>query len=86
MPPKSAIKADQSSFETQGRCHRKSKTEISVAPEKDIFSKNIFKNLKYSDRKSDAGEFELMKYLLQNHSNIDASQLHHLCNFTTIAQ
>ena len=29
-------------FETQGRCHQKSKTEVSVAPRKGLMSPKIF--------------------------------------------
>ena len=44
MPPPSANKAAQSGFETQRRPHQKSKTGVSVDPQKVLMSSN--KNLK----------------------------------------
>ena len=41
----SANKTAHSSFETQRKCHQKSRTEISVAPQKELMSsKNFLKN------------------------------------------
>ena len=38
MPPPSTNKAAHSDFETQKRCHKKSKIEVSVAPQKGLMS------------------------------------------------
>ena len=42
MPPPSANKAAHSGFETQRRCHQKSKTGVSVATQKGLMSSNFF--------------------------------------------
>ena len=39
----SADKAAHSGFETQGRCHQKPKTGVSVAPQKGLMSSKNFK-------------------------------------------
>ena len=45
-PPPSANKAAHSGFEIQRRCHQKSKTGVSVAPQKGLMSsKNFFKKV-----------------------------------------
>ena len=41
-PPSSANKAAHSGFETQRRHHQKSKTGVSVAPQKGLMSSKIF--------------------------------------------
>ena len=49
-PPPSVNGAAHSGFETQGRCHQKSKTGVSVAPKKGLVSsKNIVKKTKKHD-------------------------------------
>ena len=46
MPPPSMNKAAHSGFETQKRHHQKSKTGVSVAPEKGLMSsKKFLKNM-----------------------------------------
>ena len=57
MSPPSANKAAHSSFEPQRRCHQKSKTGVSVAPQKGLVSS---KNLK----KKIAAQFGSILYLL----------------------
>ena len=42
MPLPSVNKAAHSGFETQRRCHQKSKTRVSVAPQKDLCPLKIF--------------------------------------------
>ena len=42
IPPPSTNKAAHSGFETQRRCHVKSKTGVSVAPQKGLVSSNFF--------------------------------------------
>ena len=42
MPPPSANKAAHPGFETQRRCHQKSKTGVSVAQQKGFMSSKIF--------------------------------------------
>ena len=46
MPPPNANKATHSGFETQRRCHQKSKTWVSVAPQKGLRSSKNFQNEK----------------------------------------
>ena len=41
-PPPSVNKAAYSGFEAQRRCHQKSKTGVSVAPQKDLCSPKFF--------------------------------------------
>ena len=42
MPPPSVNKVAHSGFETQRRCHQKSKTGVSVAPQKRLMSSKMF--------------------------------------------
>ena len=42
IPLLSAYKVPHSGFETQWRCHQKSKTGVSVAPQKGLVSSKIF--------------------------------------------
>ena len=54
MPPPSANKATHSGFETQRRRHQKSKTGVSVAPQKGLMSSKIFMKNR-QDQKSKTG-------------------------------
>ena len=45
MPLQSSNKASHSGFETQRRCHQKSKTGVSVAPKMDMCPTKILKNI-----------------------------------------
>ena len=62
MPPPSMNKAAHSGFETQRRCHQKSKTGVTVAAQKGLMSYKIFlKKLSNSKNK-----FELFPSMFQN--------------------
>ena len=50
-PPPSVNKAAHSGFQTQRRCHQKSKTGVSAAPQKGLMSfKNLIKTRMHSSR------------------------------------
>ena len=70
MPQTSANKAAHSGFETQRRCHHKSKTGVSVAPQKGLMSTNNFFLKKVSEFMQKTGLHNLTIQVQNAESNV----------------
>ena len=60
---KHASKGIHSGFETQGRHHQKSKTGVSVVPEKGLMSSKYFFKKKSKERIGKSGSMTLVNFI-----------------------